>query len=396
MVSLKLNTNPISETQLEKRRELEKKLQLEKAELEMLEKSLNLTADATVRMTAMLNSFDNRLARLESFIMPIHNSTQGAMLLTKDLETAISLISSYTNIVGTINFHEAIVAKGLSGNPLETYLDSIKKLKNALRQLETSKYKSSERITQDLVGAIVLICQRGRISKGMLELDDLFSKTLVACGEAETEENIREGRLSYGDKLKSLQTLSEVLSDTLEQIGPVTGFLKIYSDVRSTFLVNCVAHQNAAAKEQEGKMGYSREVYQRGSSLLIPYARTLVTILQAEHQASSDIIPKHHLPTTFVNEVTLCIDGFLEVCDALLNRVRRSLQRKETNDLYVLIDVWDGLSGVFLPYSNLMAQCGKKGHDIKTYLINAAATILGHFKDFYDEYKVGPPSHVSR
>ena len=76
MVSLKLNTNPISESQLEKRRESERKLQIEKAELEMLEKSLILTNDATLRMANMLTSFDSRLARLESFIIPIHNSTQ--------------------------------------------------------------------------------------------------------------------------------------------------------------------------------------------------------------------------------------------------------------------------------------------------------------------------------
>ena len=74
--SLKLNINPISEAQIEKRKELEKKLQAEKLELEILEKSLNHINDATVRMTGMLSSFDSRLAKLESYIMPIHNSTQ--------------------------------------------------------------------------------------------------------------------------------------------------------------------------------------------------------------------------------------------------------------------------------------------------------------------------------
>jgi hypothetical protein len=222
----------------------------------------------------------------------------------------------------------------------------------------------------------------------MQELDDLFSKTLEACDEGDIGNSIQDGKFSFGEKLKILHLLSEILSDTLEQIGPVTGFLKIYSDIRSSFLVRCLAIQNAAAKEQDAKMGYEREVYQRGANLLIPYARHLITVLQAEHSASSEVIPKHHLPTTFVNTVTPAIDGFLEVCDALLNRARRNLQRKEINNLYVLVDVWDELSGVFLPYSNLMAQCGKKGHDIKTYLINAASTVLNHLKDFYEECKV--------
>jgi hypothetical protein len=75
MVNLKLNQNPVTDSQLEKRKLLEKKLQADILELEMLEKSLNLTKDATNRITTIMNTFDGRLARLESYIMPIHTST---------------------------------------------------------------------------------------------------------------------------------------------------------------------------------------------------------------------------------------------------------------------------------------------------------------------------------
>ena len=75
MVNLKLNTNPVTDAQLEKRRALERKLQADKLDLETLEKSLILTKDATQRIIATMNTFDGRLARLESFIMPIHTST---------------------------------------------------------------------------------------------------------------------------------------------------------------------------------------------------------------------------------------------------------------------------------------------------------------------------------
>lgn len=75
MVTLKLNINPISEAQIEKRKELERKLLAEKEELETLEKSLAHINDATHKMTGMLGSFDSRLAKLESYIMPIHHAT---------------------------------------------------------------------------------------------------------------------------------------------------------------------------------------------------------------------------------------------------------------------------------------------------------------------------------
>ena len=191
-----------------------------------------------------------------------------------------------------------------------------------------------------------------------------------------------------GEFLAPLQLLADVLADSMEQIGPVTAYLKVYSDQRSAFLVKCMAIQNSAAKEQEAKFGYTRDIYQRGSSLLLPYARSLIVYMQAEYATSLDIIPKQHVNNTFVNTVTVVVDGFLEVCESLLSRVKRNIQRRETNDLYVLIDVYDGLAGIFLPYATLMAHCGKKGHEIKTYLVNAASTILTYFKDFFDEYKV--------
>jgi hypothetical protein len=218
-------------------------------------------------------------------------------------------------------------------------------------------------------------------------LDDLFQKTLQSACDQISDIDKQEGQLSYGSHLTQLQTLVQVLSESLEQIGPITGFQRIYANIKSQFLINCLAQSNAAAKEQEVKMGYSREVYRRGSSLLIPYAQQLILLLQAEHQASLEIIPKHHIVTTFANTISAPIDGFLEVCDALLNRVRRNIQRREMNDLYVLIDVWEGLSNLFSNQSQLLAVCGKKGHDIELFMANAATTVLTYFKDFYEESK---------
>jgi exocyst complex component 7 len=215
----------------------------------------------------------------------------------------------------------------------------------------------------------------------------LFQKTLQsACDQISSQDKL-EAKLSFGEQLGQLKLLAQVLSESLEQIGPVTGFLRIYENIKSQFLTACLAQANAAAKDQEVKMGYSRDIYQRGSSLLIPYGQYMILLLQAEHQAGSEVIPKHHGVTNFVNTITAPIDGFLEVCDALLSRVRRSIQRREMNDLYLLIDVWDGLSNMFIPQSILLAHCGKKGHDIQLFMANAATTVLCYFKDFYEEFK---------
>ncbi|KAJ3262243.1 Exocyst complex component 7 [Boothiomyces macroporosus] len=374
MVNLKIKTNPISDSQLEKRKALEKKLTEEIAEFEMLETSFNHIDNATTTMTNYLNSFDTRLAKLESYIMPIHNSTQVLTRTNNNLDTAIALVSSYTNVVGTINYHENVLAKGLAQTTLESYLESVTNLKDALHKLEASKYKSSERITQDL---------RGRLSKGIQELDDLFSKLLSSSSDSCTEEEIQEAKYSFGDNLIKLQTLANMLSDSLEQIGPVTGFLKLYSDIRSAFLVKCMTPFHTAAKDQEVKMGFSKSAYIRKSSLLIPYASALLMHLQAEYLMISEVIPKHHLITTFVITITPPVDAFLECADNLLNRARRNKQ----NDLYMIVDIWEMLTNLMEPQAALLAHCGKKGHELKSFLVSCGQAVIGFFKEFYDEFK---------
>jgi hypothetical protein len=176
--------------------------------------------------------------------------------------------------------------------------------------------------------------QRGKLSKGIQELDDLFQKTIQQSIEELAENDLLEGKIGFGSKHTQLNAMATVLSESLEQIGPITGFLQIYSATRSAFLVSVLAQDNAAAKDQDVKIGYSRETYQNGTSLLIPYAKHLILVVKGEYDAISGIITKAHINSTFVNTITAAIDCFLESCESLLNRVRRSIQRRKV--IYIL------------------------------------------------------------
>lgn len=73
---LKINSNPIPDEQLEKRKELEMLLDQDIKELELLQTAIDTTQNATVKVASILSSFDSRLSKLETCIMPIHLSTQ--------------------------------------------------------------------------------------------------------------------------------------------------------------------------------------------------------------------------------------------------------------------------------------------------------------------------------
>jgi hypothetical protein len=157
---------------------------------------------------------------------------------------------------------------------IDEYLNSINQLKDALQTLESLKYKSSEKIAQDL---------RASLAKGIQELDQLFSaKLLEACNRLPAncfESHEDHSRLGT-DQMRVLTTLSDFLSDSLVQLGPLSNFIKAYQEIRSTYLTKGLTATNVAAKDQEIKMGYQRTAYQPGSSLLIPYAKQLINALK--------------------------------------------------------------------------------------------------------------------
>jgi hypothetical protein len=191
------------------------------------------------------------------------------------------------------------------------------------------------------------------------------------------------------ESMEILTSISTFLADSLVSIGPFSDFIKIYQDVRSSFLVKWLAAAHAAAKDQEMKMGYQRNIYHKGTSKLMPYSMQLINAIQSEHMLHNLFIPKAHLSPSFVTTITASVDAFIEITEAIANRYKRNAQqKKDGNDLSILIDVWVGLDENFTNYSALLASCGKKGHDIMTCFSGYLTTVLTTIRDFYQEFAV--------
>lgn len=76
------------------------------------------------------------------------------------------------------------------------------------------------------------------------------------------------------------------------------------------------------------------------------------------------IIPKHHAIAAFVNTITPAVDAYIDVCDSMLNRVRRNVQRREVNDIYMLIDIWEGVYKLLREHASLIAVSDYVHHQI--------------------------------
>ncbi|KAH6561404.1 hypothetical protein BASA62_009841 [Batrachochytrium salamandrivorans] len=382
--NLTLNVNPHSEAQAELKRELESKLEREVEKLELLESSLKKTDKLTEQMQTILGSFDQRLSKLETFILPIYRSTQKLTKMHTNIDTALAQIENFTCTFSVIKQHEAIVTKGPQGISFSVYLESISKLKESLQSLETTKYKSSERKIQAL---------KDTLWKGIRQLDEMFAQKLQAASD-EVDPTIYQAGddiipSSFSDtQLSELHYLAGALAESLVEIGPISAFIKLYEDIRSAHLIKSLLTVSQASKDEELKSVHQRGTYKKGSGLLIQYGKTLLIALNVEHALHLKIIPKHHAVMTFAQTISAPVDGFLDALESMLNRVKRNIQRREINDVYMLIDVWDELSVLFGRHSALLAYCGKKGHDIDILLTNCSNTAILYFKEVYDEFKV--------
>jgi hypothetical protein len=60
----------------------------------------------------MLDGFDKRLNILESFVLPIHNSTSHLTRLFSNLNNTIDHIQAYNDIIGSVSVLETTILKG--------------------------------------------------------------------------------------------------------------------------------------------------------------------------------------------------------------------------------------------------------------------------------------------
>ncbi|CAK5272856.1 unnamed protein product [Mycena citricolor] len=115
----------------------------ETAEIELLEQNLNKTLQTSARMTAILNAFDTRLAKLERSIRPLYDSTQVLNRRAGNIEKALAKIDEVASNQEGIAAEEALILRGPQPNQLTTYTEALDRLNASIA------FKSGDRDAQD-------------------------------------------------------------------------------------------------------------------------------------------------------------------------------------------------------------------------------------------------------
>jgi exocyst complex protein 7 len=118
--------------------EITSKLEKEKANLSLLTERLKKSSQLTKGIDTILNTFEERLSRLEDTILPVYNDTENLQKSQQNIDRTLVLLDnviSYYNVPSEV---ESVIEKGPGegGVDLEEYLHSLNRLSKAQKYFE--------------------------------------------------------------------------------------------------------------------------------------------------------------------------------------------------------------------------------------------------------------------
>ncbi|KAJ3200517.1 Exocyst complex component 7 [Entophlyctis luteolus] len=183
--------------------------------------------------------------------------------------------------------------------------------------------------------------------------------------------------------------------------------VRTYVDVRSKYLsksLHALAQASVAAASATGAAGASAKAagsvgataasYQKGSSTFIVYFLQFLKLCksaQAEKALIQKLIVKPQAQMCYIQSITPASDTLVETAEIIISRVKRSIQKKEFNDLYMLIDVCSNMNDLLKQYDGIIAFSGNKGAELTEIVSNSKTIILNFFREFIAELKQPEP-----
>ncbi|KAJ3330165.1 Exocyst complex component 7 [Blyttiomyces sp. JEL0837] len=336
-----------NEGQLERRQELERKLEADTDELTKLQDGLAKTNLLTEKMVDKIVDCMEVTSKQEKFI------SKGP---TKDEDIGI-------------------------------YVDVVTKMKEALAFLDSLHYKAVGSSVTDL---------KVLLSKAQFHFDLMFRKTLTQHStpiDAQLYLDPDVPMPTIPDQiLNDLTRLAQQLAALDRVIGDRSSdmleHVKTYADVRSSYLIKSLSSLSTVLITLDSK---KLSNYVKGSSTFIPYSKSFLKMIKTEKDIIGKLILKPQALACFQKTIQTAADSLIEVGDAIVARVKRGVQKKEYTELYMLIDIVANLSASVKEYEGIIAYSGAKGTEITELIAHAKTTIMFFFKDFSNDIKEENP-----
>ncbi|KAK6643351.1 hypothetical protein RUM43_004856 [Polyplax serrata] len=237
--------------------EIENKLDREQSNLDLLKERVERSSQLTKNMVGILNSFEERLSRLEETILPVYNETGNLQRRQQNIEKTLAALDTVINYYTVSQEVDSIIRSGPShtadeSTNLDVFLKAMEKLQTAQEYFEKHNPQSVE-----LENVTTLFNDGGlALSREFKDLLCRYSKPVPPVTLLDLLGNDED--TSNEDTPQSLHHFPENVSEELIRIAEwlITHnrdeYMNVYAKVRETVLENSMKQLKDQQKNASG------------------------------------------------------------------------------------------------------------------------------------------------
>ncbi|XP_065659381.1 exocyst complex component 7 isoform X2 [Hydra vulgaris] len=361
-----------------KKREIDAKLEEEKASITWLKESLQKSDTLANNMINILTSFEERLCKLEDNILPVHKETTDLQRRQDNISKTLVLLEEVLSYHSVSSNLKPIVESGPAGN-LNTYLETLKKIENAItffkknnpESIELSVLNSLNDSGRDLlVREFRLLLQRNSRPIAVLDIQNMINSDNFDESNGEEKEKIQITHFP-----ESIMAQICMVSSWLVEKKKGTDFMSFYSQIRSNilsqsllgvknepdfFLVEDNSGKKKAAFDYKKKLTKKAtkqviEIYKRPSDssnttikdeeddyqvrIFLVSTVALLKLMQSEHALMTNIIPAEHQVPVFSQLVQDALNKYYSDAENVSNNAKKMQSRMDHSSVQFILPV---------------------------------------------------------
>ncbi|KAF9200335.1 exocyst complex component exo70 [Haplosporangium sp. Z 27] len=342
----------------------------EVAELNGLTTNLDKTNTVDI-----LNSFDTRLASLEISVMPIHKSTQSLTRLAGNMNQTVSALEAILSYFDQAAQEEAIVSRPLSDQDLQSYIQSIGRIREYLRAMSSVKLKAGDRVVEQLKRS--LNTAGGKLHDRFKQL--LTQNSLPLDLKIVTSSDRKDIPPFPPGVVQTLIMIAKSLAEIeIDANAEKTGYLTSYREIRA----NCMI--KSLSPLYQSSMVELKGVYEKGSTPFIPYTTSLLKLCRNEADLADTLLDAKLLSLAFMGSIMPPIEQWVETGRVITKRVRKTF----ASEVGILFDVIEALEGSMNTFESVFGLARRqKENDALELLKTFKATAMRTFIDFISDVR---------
>ncbi|XP_065826280.1 exocyst complex component 7-like [Oscarella lobularis] len=432
-----------------KRRGIELKLDQDRSALDSLKASLGQTRQNTDSMVAILDSFENRLQKLDDAIKPVHKET---VLLTRLQDNVARTLKSLDRIIGFYNVAssvEPIIREGPTGC-VDHYLKQMARLQAALDFFQENNPHSVELAT---------LTSLSDLGRDMLNRE--FRTLLNRHSKPVPVSTLTDMISAPDDEAIALDHLPEKVMDDLSAIAnwlarhSSSEFMNVYAQIRSnqvkrsiqglkdaytttsssTGIAAMAKHRQTptSAKDTPLKRGGTRKVTQKrlsriafespggvalslkrgsvegpgvldlysddrleGTTLFLNQCTLFLRLMQAEKKLMRDVIPPGYHDRIFEVLIQVPFDYLIVDGEALHTQAKKAIAENSYAELLSALQILRRLNELQPEFANaLKGLKGKPGSRLSLLAELFKGTCLAGLNQYADFVKADPDKRTN-